>query len=136
MWIKAPLSCLRYWSAAARLTKKLPLRWTEITVSQSSGVIRWKIWSRSTPALLTTTSRPPKWSRAACTIFCAEPHSATESVLIAAAPPGPACHPFGLLGRACRAPFAGERGADVVDDHLGAGARHRDRDLPSDAAAG
>src|SRR6266478_8867242 len=89
MWTKAPLSCLRYWSAAARLTKKLPFRCTEITVSQSSAVMRWKIWSRSTPALLTTTSSPPKWSSAACTIFCAELHSATESVLIAAAPPAP-----------------------------------------------
>src|SRR5215471_10634953 len=94
MWTKAPLSCLRYWSAAARLTKKLPFRWTEITVSQSSGVIRWKIWSRRTPALLTTTSRPPKWSSAACTIFCAELHSATESVLIAATPPAPSISCF------------------------------------------
>src|SRR5215831_16992487 len=39
------------------------------------------------PALLTTMSRRPKWSSAACAIFCADAHSATESVLIAALPP-------------------------------------------------
>jgi hypothetical protein len=39
------------------------------------------------PALFTTASSRPKWSSAACTIFCAEFQSATESVLIAAWPP-------------------------------------------------
>ena len=39
------------------------------------------------PALFTTASMRPKWSSAACTIFCAEPQAATDSVQISATPP-------------------------------------------------
>jgi hypothetical protein len=43
------------------------------------GVMRWKIWSRRMPALFTTMSMRPKWSIAACTIFCALAQVATLS---------------------------------------------------------
>ena len=40
-----------------------------MTLSHSSGVMRWKIWSRRMPALFTTMSMRPKWSSADCTIL-------------------------------------------------------------------
>ncbi len=58
-----------------------------MTLSHSSGVMRWKIWSRRMPALFTTMSMRPKWSIAACTIFCAEAQVATLSAEISDWPP-------------------------------------------------
>ena len=44
--------------------------------------------------------------------------------------------PLGLLGRRCRLALAGQRSPDIIDHDVGAGPRHRECDLPADAAAG
>ena len=106
-----------------------------MTDSQSSSVILWKITSRRMPALFTTASMRPKWSSAACTIFCAEAQAATDSVQISATPPFCLISRLGLLRRRGGAALAGQRGADVGNDDLGPGGGHHDGDLPADAAA-
>ena len=68
-------------------------------------------------------------------ILRAEPQAATESVQISAAPPPWWMSPWVCCGRRVGAALAGQRGADVGDDHPGAGLRHHDGDLASDAAA-
>ena len=68
-------------------------------------------------------------------IFCAEPHSATDSVQISAAPPRCSMSCLVCWAGVAEQPFAGQRGADVVDDDLGAGRGHGERDLAADAAA-
>jgi hypothetical protein len=60
--------------------------------------------------------------------------SDTLSVLAAAAE-GLDLVDHGLRGAGVLA-FAGDRGADVIDDDLGALACHRQRDVAADAAAG
>src|ERR671918_538026 len=77
----------RQCSAANRPTAKWPLRWTRTTASHSSSPEDTNMRSRTNPALLTTTSSPPKASTAVRTRRRAPSQSATSSPLTTALAP-------------------------------------------------
>jgi len=106
-----------------------------MTDVQSSSVILWKITSRRMPALLTDVDAAEVVHRGLDDLTPAVParHRVGVDRRLAAAllddlP--------GLLGWRVGLALAGQRGADVVDDDLGAFAGHHDGDLAADAAAG
>ena len=78
---------LRQYSAAARMGAKVPRRCTRMTASHSSAVMLTIMRSRRIPALLTTTSRPPKVSTAVSMSRLAPSTSATSSPLATALAP-------------------------------------------------
>src|SRR5580704_18141649 len=63
------------------------MRWTLITISQSTVDMRWKMRSRRIPALLTTLSTRPKASSAVRMMRSAPAGSPTLSALATAVPP-------------------------------------------------
>jgi hypothetical protein len=87
--MRPPSPCSRRRIAAARAHTNVPRMCTAITSSKSSSLIFHSTRSRSTPALVTITSRRPKCSTASDTISCAHAVSATEPDCATACPPAP-----------------------------------------------
>ncbi len=77
----------RQYADAWREVANVPFRWTLMTASHSSSVIENSIRSRRIPALLMSTSTPPKVSTACCTIRCPPSQVLMSSVLAIATPP-------------------------------------------------
>ena len=122
---------------AQRLGAKWPFRCTRTTASHSSSVADTNMRSRTTPALLTTTSSRPNASMAASTRCWAPSQSATSSPFTIASPPiasmsatTSAAGPVVGLARAV------ELGADVVDDDTGALAGQLERVAAAEAPPG
>ena len=82
----APSPCSRIRIAAARAQVKVPRRWVLITTSKSSSLIFHSTRSRSTPALVTITSRRPNSATARSTNCCAVPPSPTAAISVTTLP--------------------------------------------------
>ena len=106
-----------------------------MTASHSSSEVLTSIRSRTNPALLTRMSSPPYVSIACSTIAAACAKSATSAPLTTASPTSG--HDLGddLVGRRLPGSLAGQRDAEVVDNHLGAVPRPLQRVGAADATA-
>ena len=89
--------------------------------------------SRTMPALLTMQSMRPKLSSAACTILCAESHSATLSTAATACPPASLISSTTDFGQRLAAFLVARQ---VVDHHLRAVRGERLREVAPDAGTG
>src|SRR3989304_4069500 len=120
MLMKRPHFCSRMRGTAARVTANAPFRWVSRTASHSSSVMLKIIRSRRIPALFTTMSTRPKWSRAVWMMFF------------------PPALGLDLVHALVRRRAGGARpvllAAVVVHHHLGALLGHEERDLAADPA--
>jgi hypothetical protein len=121
----SPASTIR--RAAACAQRKLPLRLTSRTWSQSDSVMSRKSTRGKTPALFTRIAGAPSSRATALTIASASVARATSPDETRSAP-----HPAELGGDLPGGPAAVEE----VDAHVGAPARVRHRDGPADALLG
>ncbi len=107
-----------------------------MTASHSASVMLKLSRSRRMPALLITTSSPPKCSTAWSTSASAPAQVEMSSVLATACAAGGHDLVDDLLRRAGVGPAAVGRAAQVVHDHAGAFGGEQHRLLATDAATG
>jgi hypothetical protein len=127
LMITPPRPCACICRAAACAHQKLPFTCTSHTASNSSSLIFRKERSRRLPALLTSSSMPPKASTQAAISASAPAREAMLSPLATALPPAAL-----ISGNDRR----GARRIDIVDHDRRAVRRQQPRVRAPDAAAG